>query len=250
MLKAYATLLVIGGALIFASCGPSKKMKAATARIDSLSTANADLLKLKAGLEDSVKAGHDALNAANETFQKSQSEWEAAKTELSKTKTLLSEEHGKMDALKNRLSESLKEFLGDEGEVKLENGGIKIEMGNNLLYPSGSAVLNKKGKKSLEALATVLNDYPDVAVSIVGGTDNKPFRRGGNNNWNLSTERANSVVKVLTQKNNLSPERLVASGKGEFSPIADNSTAAGRAKNRRTEIVINPNLDKVWSEVQ
>ncbi len=250
MVKAYAILLVIGGAFFFASCGPSKKMKAATARIDSLSTANADLLKVKSSLEDSVKAGHDALNAANESFQKSQSEWEAAKAELSKTKTILTEEQGKMDALKNRLSESLKEFLGDEGEVKLETGNVRIEMGDNLLFKSGSAVVNPKAKKSLEALSVVLNDYPNLVISVVGGTDNKPFRTGKSNNWQLSTERANSVVNILTKKNNVSPERIVASGKGEFSPVADNSTAEGRAKNRRTEIVINPNLEGVWSQVQ
>lgn len=250
MVKAYGTLVIIAGAVIFTSCGPSKKMKAATARIDSLSTANADLLKLKSSLEDSVKSGQDALNAANESFQKSQSEWEAAKAELTKTKTLLTEEQGKMDALRNRLSNDLKDFLGEDGEVKLENGKIKVELGNALLYSSGSAIVSAKGKKGLEALSVILNDYPDLVVSIVGATDNKPFRKGHGDNWNLSTERANSVVNILTKKNNLSPERLVASGKGEFNPIADNSTAAGRAKNRRTEIVINPNLDKVWSEVQ
>lgn len=250
MVKIYGALLCIAGTFVLISCGPSKKMKAATARIDSLSTANADLLKLKSSLEDSVKAGQDALKAAGEAFQKSQAEWEAAKDELSKTKTLLTEEQGKMDALRNRLSESLKDFLGDDGEVKLENGKIKIEMGNNLLYPTGSAVVNAKAKKSLEALSAVLNDYPDLVVNIVGGTDNKPFRRGGGDNWSLSTERANSVVRILTKKDSVSSERLVASGKGEFSPVADNSTAAGRAKNRRTEIVINPNLEKVWSQVQ
>lgn len=242
--------MIIVSACMLASCGPSKKMKAATARIDSLSTANADLLKIKSSLEDSVKAGQDALNAANEAFQKSQSEWESAKADLTKTKTLLTEEQDKMNALQNRLQESLKDFLGEDGEVKLESGTIRIEMGNNLLYPSGSAVVNPKAKKSLEALAAVLNDYPDLVVSIVGGTDDKPFRKGRGDNWSLSTDRANSVVKILTTKNNVNPDRLVASGKGEFSPVADNSTAAGRAKNRRTELVINPNLEKVWSEVQ
>ncbi|OJY90610.1 MAG: hypothetical protein BGP13_19490 [Sphingobacteriales bacterium 40-81] len=250
MVRTYVTLLVIGGSLIFASCGPSKKMRAATARIDSLSTANADLLKLKGSLEDSVKAGQDALKAANEALQNSKTEFETAKTELSKTKTLLTEEQQKMDALRNRLSDELKDFLGDGGEVKFENGTITIEMLSGLLYPSGSAVVNVKGKKALDALAGVLNDYPDLVVNIVGGTDDKPFRRGNNDNWGLSTQRANSVVRILTKKYNIAPTRLVASGKGEFDPVADNSTAGGRAQNRRTEIVINPDIDKVWSAIQ
>ncbi|MFT3747854.1 MAG: flagellar motor protein MotB [Agriterribacter sp.] len=250
MVRTYVTLLVIGGSLIFTSCGPSKKMRAATARIDSLSTANADLLKLKGSLEDSVKAGQDALKAANDALQNSKTEFETAKTELSKTKTLLTEEQQKMDALRNRLSEELKDFLADGGEVKLENGKIRIEMLSGLLYPSGSAVVNAKGKKALDALAKVLNDYPDLVVNIVGGTDDKPFRRSNNDNWGLSTQRANSVVRILTKKYNIAPTRLVASGKGEFDPVADNSTSGGRAQNRRTEIVINPDIAKVWSTIQ
>ncbi len=249
MVKTYATLLLIAGAFTMGSCGPSKKMRAATAKIDSLTTANADLLNLKNSLEDSVKSKGDALVAAAEALQSSQAECETAKADLAKTKNLLTEEQGKMDALRSRLAESLRDFLGEDGEVKLENGKIRIEMVNGLLYPTGSAVVNAKGKKGLEALATVLNDYPDLTVNIVGGTDDKPFRAGGDN-WGLSTERANNVVRILIKKNNIEPTRLIASGKGEYSPVADNSTAAGRAKNRRTEIVIQPDLSPVWSQVQ
>lgn len=247
MVKTYATLLLIAGAFIFSSCGPSKKMRAATARIDSLTTANADLLNLKNGLEDSVRSKTDALLAAGQALQTAQTECETAKADLAKTKNLISEELGKMDALRNRLSEDLREFLGEDGEVKLENGKIRIEMGSGLLYPSGSAVVNSRGKKGLQALAGVLNDYPDITVNIVGGTDDRPFRRSGDN-WSLSTERANSVVRILN-RHNISPARLIASGKGEFDPVADNSTSDGRAKNRRTEIEISANLNQVWSEI-
>lgn len=249
MVKIYATLLLLTGVFIFSSCGPSKKMRAATARIDSLVTANADLQKLKNSLEDSVKSKGDALLAAAQALQTSQAECETAKADLSKTNTLLAEEQGKLDALRSRLSEDLKDFLGEDGEVKLENGKIRIEMGNGLLYPTGSATVNTKGKKGLEALSNVLNDYPDLNVNIVGGTDDKPFKGGSSDNWSLSTERANSVVRLLSKKNSVDPTRLVASGKGEFSPVADNSTSTGRAKNRRTEIVINANLNQVWSEI-
>ncbi len=247
MVKTYATLLVIAGAAVFSSCGPSKKMRAATARIDSLTTANAELLNLKNTLEDSVQSKANALLAAGQALQTAQSECEAAKNDLAATKNLLTEEHGKLDALRSRLAEELKDFLGEEGEVSLDNGKIRIGMGNSLLYPTGSSVVNARGRKALEALAGVLNDYPDLSVNIVGGTDDKPFRSNAADNWSLSTDRANNVVRILSSRYQISPARLVASGKGEFDPVADNSTAEGRAKNRRTEIVINGNLTQVWN---
>jgi chemotaxis protein MotB len=122
-------------------------------------------------------------------------------------------------------------------------------MQDNLMYKSGSAALSPDGKKALGNLAAVLQEYPKLEVIVVGNTDTVHVK-GVKDNWSLSTERANGVVRALTKDYNIDPARLTAAGKGKFSPIADNSTAEGRAKNRRTEIVLNPDWQRIWQSVK
>jgi chemotaxis protein MotB len=118
-------------------------------------------------------------------------------------------------------------------------------MEESLLYKSGSAKLGDNGKKALGSLASALNDYPNLKVVVLGHTDDKQMKKGGDN-LSLSTERANGVVRTLVQDYKVDPARLTAAGKGKYDPIADNTTEEGRAKNRRTEIVLNPDWAKLW----
>ena len=95
----------------------------------------------------------------------------------------------------------------------------------------------------------MLNQYPKLEVIVVGNTDTTHVK-GVADNWSLSTERANNVVRILREKYTVDPGRLVAAGRGKFHPIADNSTKEGRAKNRRTEIVLNPDFVKIWERIK
>jgi chemotaxis protein MotB len=122
-------------------------------------------------------------------------------------------------------------------------------MAEGLMYKTGSAALAPDAKAALGNLASVLNEYPKLKVYVVGNTDDKPFKKGGDN-LQLSTDRANGVVRILASDYKVDPSRLTAAGRGKYSPVADNSTAEGRAKNRRTEIIINPDLVKIWQSVQ
>jgi len=122
-------------------------------------------------------------------------------------------------------------------------------MKDNLLYKSGSAKLSEDGKKALGNLASVLSQMPKLKVIVVGNTDTMHVK-GVADNWSLSTERANGVVRTLVNDYNIDPARLTAAGKGKFSPVADNSTEEGRAKNRRTEIVLNPDWERLWDSVK
>ena len=130
--------------------------------------------------------------------------------------------------------------------VREENGKIYVALSDKLLFQSGSATVDKRGKEALAKLASVLNQQKDVDVNIQGHTDTKPIHTARfADNWDLSVIRATSVVRILTTEYEVSPLQIEPSGKGEFVPVADNESAEGRSKNRRTEIIIAPKLDEL-----
>src|SRR5579864_6093923 len=113
-----------------------------------------------------------------------------------------------------------------------------------MLYKSGSYEISDKAGETLSKIARIITDYKDYDVLIEGNTDNVPIsQKNIRNNWDLSALRASSVVQSLQKNYNVDPARLTAGGRGEYNPITDNSTSDGKAKNRRTEIIITPKLD-------
>jgi len=126
----------------------------------------------------------------------------------------------------------------------MKNGKVYVSMQESLLFPSGSAVVNQKGKDALAKLAGVLNTNPDINVEVEGHTDNKPIKTAQYpDNWALSVGRATAIARILINDYTVTPARITASGRGEYDPVADNSTDGGRAQNRRTEIILEPKLD-------
>jgi len=119
-------------------------------------------------------------------------------------------------------------------------------MAEKLLFKSGSTSVDPKGQEALVKLANALNKKSDVTVVVEGHTDNKPMNSEKiKDNWDLSVLRATSIVRILTDDGKMNQNRITASGRGETTPVSDNSTAEGRAKNRRTEIILSPKLDKI-----
>ncbi|TCD17797.1 hypothetical protein EZ456_22495 [Pedobacter psychrodurus] len=147
--------------------------------------------------------------------------------------------------LTNNLTRSLsKEELGDV-DVQVLKGVVYISLADNMLYKSGSYEVSDKAGETLNKIAKIIKDYDTYDVLIEGNTDNVPIAQTNiRNNWDLSALRASSVVQVLQTKYAVDPKRLTAGGRGEFNPIADNTTAGGKAKNRRTQIIITPKLDQ------
>ena len=116
-----------------------------------------------------------------------------------------------------------------------------------LLFKSGSAVVNPQGQEALKSLAKVLNSTKDISVMIEGHTDNVPIKtKQFADNWDLSTARATSVVRLLTTDDGFDPGRIIASGRGKFHPVQSNETAEGRAANRRTEVILSPDLRELY----
>jgi len=137
-------------------------------------------------------------------------------------------------------------FQTDELSVEIKNGKVYVSMSDKLLFKSGSAAIETKGKEAIKMLADVLSKNQDIDILIEGHTDNVPIRTAVyRDNWDLSVARATSIVRILTDEYKITPTRLTASGKGEFSPRALNDTPEGRASNRRTEIILSPKLDEI-----
>jgi chemotaxis protein MotB len=154
------------------------------------------------------------------------------------------------DSITGRLNKILRDallgFKSDELSVEIKNGKVYVSMSDKLLFKSGSAAIETKGTEAIRVLADVLNKNNDIDILVEGHTDNIPIKTAVyHDNWDLSAARAISIVRILTDEYQISPLRLTASGKGEFSPRASNSTPEGRASNRRTEIILSPKLDEL-----
>lgn len=147
--------------------------------------------------------------------------------------------------LTNNLTRSLNTDELKDVDVKVLKGVVYISLADNMLYKSGSYDISPAAMDILGKIAKIIKDYKDYDVLIEGNTDNVPISRTNiRNNWDLSALRASSVVQALQNDFGIDPSRLTAGGRGEYNPIATNSTTAGRQENRRTEIIITPKLDQ------
>ena len=147
--------------------------------------------------------------------------------------------------LTNNLTRSLsKEELKDV-DVQVLKGVVYISLSDNMLYKSGSYQISDRAGETLSKIAKIITDYKDYDVLIEGNTDNVPISKTNiRNNWDLAALRASSVVQALQNDYGVDPKRLTAGSRGEYNPIASNDTDAGRARNRRTQIIITPKLDE------
>ena len=147
--------------------------------------------------------------------------------------------------LTNNLTRSLSKEELKEVDVQVLKGVVYISLADNMLYKSGSYEINDRAAETLSKIAKIIMDYKDYDVLIEGNTDNVPITRENiRNNWDLSCLRASSVVQYLQNKFGVDPKRLTAGGRGEYNPIATNSTEVGKQRNRRTQIIITPKLDQ------
>lgn len=147
--------------------------------------------------------------------------------------------------LSNNLTRSLSREELKEVDVQVLKGVVYISLADNMLYKSGSYEVNERAGETLSKIAKIIMDYKDYDVLIEGNTDPDPIIRANiRNNWDLSALRASSVVQVLQNSYGVDPRRLTAAGRGEYNPIAENTSALGKQRNRRTQIIITPKLDQ------
>lgn len=203
-----------------------------------------------------LKAAYDALqNSLNQSIQSgSQSSVNIAKLvdEINASNRYIKQlvdAKSKSDSLNmvltNNLTRSLSRDELRDVDIKVLKGVVYISLSDNMLYKSGSYEISDRAMETLSKIAKIIKDYGDYDVLVEGNTDDVPISRPNiRNNWDLSAMRASSVVQVLQNDFGVNPSRLTAGGRGEYNPIADNTTETGRARNRRTEIIVTPKLDQ------
>ena len=156
------------------------------------------------------------------------------------------------DSLNLALVTNLKGAIGNmydkDINIKVDKGVVYIDISDKLLFKSGSFDVSEKAGTVLGKVAAVLKNQPDIEFLVEGHTDNVAYK--GNamlaDNWDLSVKRATAVVRILQNQYGLNPANMTAAGRSEYKPVTDNSTAEGRAANRRTRIVILPQLDQFF----
>lgn len=202
-----------------------------------LSLQKEQLLAIQENLERTRKL-NDSLSTSLDEREKKVKELE---------QVLASKDKAVQD-LKNRISNALLNFKENDLTVNVKNGKVYVSLAEQLLFRSGSIEVDNKGVTALQQLAKALKDQKDIHIMVEGHTDNVPISKKSQymqDNWDLSVMRATSITRILT-KGGVDPGQITASGKGEFSPLAANTTAENKQKNRRTEIIITPNLDELF----
>jgi len=260
-------LSIAASVLLLTSCVSSKKFKASQAALESARNDSASLAgkvaeqennigQLKQQIGDLNKKVEDLTNqtgrlssdVANKNSQLGKSKEELAEQQrkLEQLQALMDQQKKATQEIRKKMSDALVGFKSSELTVSVKNGKVYVSLQENLLFPSGSAVVNPKGKEALGKLAEVLNNNPDITVNIEGHTDTVPIRTRFKDNWDLSTARANAIVRILTNDYKVDPVRVEASGHSQYDPVATNSTPEGRGLNRRTEIILSPKLDELY----
>lgn len=270
------TLFTFLTILLCTSCVTKKKFMlaelAATASKDSLqglltdcrNTGNQMSVQIKNLMRDTTKMGNSIrqyqsmLNVnmteqekLNVLLNQKKNELNERERTINELQQMINAQNEKVRKLLSSVKDALLGFSSDELTVREKDGKVYVAMSDKLLFQSGSARLDKRGEEALGKLAEVLNKQTDIDVFIEGHTDNKPINTVQfKDNWDLSVIRATSVVRILIKNYNVNPLQIQPSGRGEYMPVDDNETAEGRSKNRRTEIIMAPKLDKLFQMLQ
>ena len=265
-------LTVAACLFLITSCVSKKKYLASqtalqSARTDSTSLANrisqlekniADMTQnnnslqqninsIKQQLESTSRDAAGKIASQQSLLNKSKEDLAEQQRKLESLQGLLEQQKKNADALRQKMADALIKFNSNELTVAVKNGKVYVSLQESLLFPSGSAAVNPKGKEALGTLAGVLNSNPDINVNIEGHTDSIPIKSRFEDNWALSTARATSIVRILTKDYKVDPIRVEASGHSLYDPVDSNTTPEGRAKNRRTEIILSPKLDELYN---
>jgi chemotaxis protein MotB len=254
-LLAFLSLII---SLSFTSCGPGKKLVKSRAMVDQLQKDSAYThgklndcyAQVKTLYDDKTNLQNENASAQNDLKDLSASSKMTIADQAKRLKslqTMIQAQKDVMSKLKNSISDALMNYKTDELSVYTKDGNVYVSLAEKLLFKSGSDVVDPKGKEALKTLAQVLNNTKDITVVIEGHTDNVPIKTSKfKDNWDLSTARATSIVRILTKDNGFDPNRITASGRSQFHPIKENETADGRAGNRRTEVILSPDLKELY----
>jgi chemotaxis protein MotB len=241
--KKYSAALTREQTLLEKNTALSNNVADLKSQIEGLQTDNARLVKQ---IDDAMKQAAEASGTANMT----QKQLEAEQKRLWDLRKLLDQQKAAVENLRKKMADALVGFNSNELQVFTKNGRVYVSLQESLLFPSGSAVVNPKGRDALGTLAQVLNTNPDINVVVEGHTDSIPIRSKYEDNWALSVARSTAIVRILTDTYQVDPTRVTASGRSKYDPVDSNDTPEGRQRNRRTEIILAPRLDEMLQLLQ
>ncbi|MDN3687716.1 OmpA/MotB family protein [Cyclobacterium jeungdonense] len=262
------------GMVLLESCVPQKKYHEVNIRnaemmrslrnteemLDSTRRELASLQESNENLQEQLEAERQENSELAGRLESAMSTSSSVRQELTEKEQRLSEQQQRLDLLQNLLDEqravmenlkttidkALVQYRSDELQINEQDGKLYVSLQDKLLFSSGSATVNREGREALGKLAVVLNNSPDIQIMVEGHTDNVPIRGSFEDNWELSTARATAIVRILTGTYDVAPERVIAAGRSFYEPKAPNESQEGRAKNRRTEIILTPRLNELF----
>jgi len=251
-----------------ASCVSKKKFRNSEASTNRLRQDSSQFSSRISALDNEMKGLNDHLAGLGIEKSSLQNKLESTSSQLDSTskssaarlaeqqrrleslQSLINRQRQTTENLRKKMSDALVNFKSSDLSVTQKNGKVYVSLQEQLLFPSGSAEVNPKGKEALGKLAEVLTQNPDISINIEGHTDSIPIKGRYEDNWALSVARSTSIVRILTQTYNIDPNRVIASGHSQFDPVDKNANPEGRAKNRRTEIILAPKLDELYKLIE
>jgi chemotaxis protein MotB len=277
---------VVIASLTLFSCVSSKKYKAAQARYDELNVKMTGDLNNCNTEKANVTKERDELKTQNETLNSRVADLNKQIDYLKESNTTVLKQLQDLSVVSSSQAESIKKSLDNIGEkdiyikdlqtqmarkdslnmalvmnlkgavgnmedkdinIKVDKGVVYIDISDKLLFATGKYEVAKNAREVLGKVALVLKNQPDIEFMVEGHTDNVPYKNGVLlDNWDLSVKRATAVVRILQKDYGLDPAKIAAAGRGEYQPVMGNDTPDGRAANRRTRIVILPQLDQFF----
>lgn len=232
-----------------------KKLTGLTKEYDQLNALYKNSLTNSGKLNRDVMQQREQLLATQDNLDRSRrqndslsSSLAAREKKVQELEKILSDKDKAVADLKTRITNALLNFKENDLTVKIRNGKVYVSLAEQLLFKSGSVKVDPKGVSALQQLAKAIKDQNDLQIMVEGHTDNVPISKKSTymqDNWDLSVMRATSITRILT-KAGVPTSQIVASGKGEYFPLASNDSPQNKQKNRRTEIIITPNLDELF----
>ncbi len=208
---------------------------------------NRELLDRMQQLQNTLESKEDSLRLEKVRLANISMMLEAREQRVNELEGIIARQDSVVNYVQQRVSGALLGFEGKGLTVEMKNGQVYVSLENRLLFASGSWTVEQQGQTALNQLSEVLAENPDIRIMVEGHTDNDAYRGSGQvrDNWDLSVMRATSVVKILQANDGIDPARIRAAGRGEYVPLAENDTSEGKAKNRRIEIILTPDLGEL-----
>lgn len=218
-------------------------------KYDSLAIKNKDLEKKKKEL---LELNQSELEKLNTELKSKIALLEASKATITELQDAIDKQKEASELLMAKIKAALTSFTSDELTVEMKDGKIYVSLSEKLLFKSGSATVDKKGKEALAKVGEVLAKQKDIDIVIEGHTDNVPLKGGDviKDNWDLSVLRATAIVRILTVDYGVDPKQVIPSGRAANFPVAENTSTEGKAKNRRTEIILSPKISELMKIIE